>query len=158
MRRSGSWSLYSTEWKNERFPWNLSMKGCPVCPSFFPALKQTGQLSLSAAEPPKGPSLCPLQCHTSAWVPSPQMHICTPLHDQTPPYSCLTDKSQQPTQLTLLPCCHRKRRQKESRSKHQQAGLFLISMFILLKADLSYNPPAEGGGNTQRYPVITDPW
>lgn len=141
------------------FP-HSSMKGCPVCPSFFFALEQTGQLPLPTAELLKGPSLWPLQCYTHARVPSPQMRVCTPLCDQTPTYSCLTLKNPNSPHNSkgLFPCCHCKGLP-ERGQKQATAGWFVLDIHTHLAESrpLLHSPHAEGGGNTQWYPVITEP-
>lgn len=142
--------------KNQkRFP-HSSLKGCPVCPSSFFILKQTGQLSLPTAEPLKGPS--PAMLHTcqnpitsNARLPhymTRHRHILVWLWN-----------SQHPTQLAgLFPCCHCKGLPERGK-KQTTTGWLVLDLHIHLAESwpVSYNPPAEGGGNAQWYPVITEP-
>lgn len=86
-----------------------------------------------------------------------------PLHPITRPdthtFLCDSENHSSPHNLqTFVLAVTVKAGQKEGRSSQQQVDLFLISMLILVKASLGlYNPPAEGGGNTQWQPLTTEP-
>lgn len=133
---SGSWSLYSTELKNQKGvslipPWKVAHSV-----SLFFALKQTGQLPLPTAELLKGPSLWTLQCYT--WqspitanarlrpITWPDTNSCLTVKNHNSPHN-----SQAFFLAVTLKAC-----QKEGRSKQRQVDLFLISILILLKAAL----------------------
>lgn len=156
MSCSGSWSLCSTTKESEEVS------------SFLP--ERLPSLSLFLFHIKNKQDSCPyllqndlkaqaLQCCTHARIPSPQMHGCPTTWPDTDIFLSDSENSQHPTQLAgLFPCCHCKGLPERGK-KQTTTGWLVLDLHIHLAESwpVSYNPPAEGGGNAQWYPVITEP-